>query len=107
MSVFDEREKTAERKFELDQELTFKMVARRNKLLGKWAAWQLGLSGEAAERYALEIVDEEVLRHSDGAIIGRIAADFLANGFPITPEAIRRHLDRFAAQARREVMQGA
>jgi hypothetical protein len=107
MSVFDEREKTAERKFELDQELNFKMVARRNKLLGRWAASQLGLAGAAAERYALEIVDEEVLGHGDAAVIGRIAADFLANGFPITAETIRQHLERFAAEARREVMQGA
>lgn len=107
MSIFEEREKAAERKFELDEELKFRIVARRNKLLGSWAAAQLGLAGDRAERYALEIVDEEIVRHGDAAVIDRVAADFVASGFPMTPDEIRRHLDLFAAQARREVMQGA
>lgn len=107
MSIFQEREKAAEQRFEHDQELAFKMVARRNKLLGRWAAAQLGLAGDRAERYALEIVDTEVTGHGDAAIIARISADFVANGFPMTQAEIRRHLDLFAARARRELMQDA
>ena len=107
MPMFEEREKAAERKFELDEEFKFKMIARRNKLLGRWAAAQLGLAGAQAEHYALEIVDEEIVRHGDAAVIGRIAADFVAAGFPMTPDEIRHHLELFSVQARREVMEGA
>ena len=60
MTTFDEREKGFEQKFGRDQELAFKVKARRNKLLGLWAAQALGLSGEAAERYAREVLQSDL-----------------------------------------------
>ena len=73
MTTFDEREKSFEKKFELDQELQFKVKARRNKLLGLWAAGLLGKTGADAEAYAKEVVaadfeeagDTDVLRKVD------------------------------------------
>lgn len=104
MSIFEEREKAAEQKFEHDRELAFKINARRNKLLGLWAAAHLGLSGQGARRYAMSLVEGEVTEHGDTAIIKRVCADFIANGFPMTPEEVRRHLTAFAAKARAELM---
>jgi hypothetical protein len=106
MPLFDEREKSAERKFEHDQELAFKITARRNKLLGLWAAAHLGLAGEKAEHYAREIVQTEVTGHGEAAVIARICADFVASGFPMTEQEVRRRLDVFRVEARNAVMHG-
>jgi hypothetical protein len=106
MSIFEDREKAAENAFEHDQELAFKIIARRNKLLGLWAAAQLGLAGESAARYAMDIVDTELTGHGDAAIVERICADFLTNGFPMTQEEVGRHLTVFAVKARGEVLHG-
>jgi hypothetical protein len=107
MPIFEEREKAAEQEFEHEREPAFKILARRNRLLGLWAAGQLGLAGKGAERYAFEIVDAEVTAHGDAAVVERICSDFGANGFPMTPEEVRHHLVVFAARARQEVMKGA
>jgi hypothetical protein len=106
MPLFDERKKSAERKFEHDRELTFKIAARRNKLLGLWAAAHLGLTGEKAERYAREIVETEVTGPGEAAVIARICADFAASGFPMTEQEVRRRLDVFRVEARNAVMRG-
>ena len=65
MATFDERQKGFEKKFKKDQELQFKAAARRNKLLGLWAAEQMGLKGEAAEAYAKEVVRSDFDKPGD------------------------------------------
>jgi hypothetical protein len=107
MPMFEEREMAAERKFERDQELAFRITARRNKLLGLWAAGHMGLSGDAAARYALSIVDAEVTEHGDDAVIRRIAEDLIAHGSPMTEAEIRSHLASFGAKARAQILQNA
>jgi hypothetical protein len=106
MSIFDEREKAAERRFEHERELAFKTHARRNKRLGLWAAARIGLSGDRAERYALDLVAAEMGAHGDAAVIERICADFIANGVSASADDVRSHLALFAKEARNEFMRG-
>jgi hypothetical protein len=106
MSIFDEREKAAEQRFEHEREFAFKIHARRNKRLGLWAAARIGLGGERAERYALDLVAATMGAHGDTAVIERICADFIANGVSATADDVRGHLAVFAAEARNEIMRG-
>jgi hypothetical protein len=104
MSIFGERERAAEQRFEHEQELAFKSVARRNRLLGLWAAGRLGLRGRKAEAYARELVGAEVGVPGDREILERIRADSIVAGMPIPADEIGRHLDLFAVQACGEIM---
>jgi hypothetical protein len=97
---FDEREKGFERKFEHDQELAFKIRSRRNKLLGLWAAQQLGLSGEAAETYAKNLVAAGMARSGDAPIAAKLAADFTAKGVSVDAARIEREMARCAEEAK-------
>ena len=80
MSDFSDREKGFERKFALDEELRFKAMARRNKLLGLWAAEKLGKTGEAAEAYAKEVVAADFEEAGDGDVLRKLKTDFDAAG---------------------------
>ena len=75
MSGFDEREKSFEAKFKQDQELQFKVKARRNKLLGLWAAGKLGLSGAAADAYAKEVVRADFEAPGDDDVLKKVFGD--------------------------------
>lgn len=103
MSSFDEREKGFERKFERDQELAFRARARRNKLLGLWAAGQMDLSGDAAEAYARDVVTADLERPGDDDVIEKIARDFAAKGVKLDTQRINLELARCAAEARRQL----
>ncbi len=103
MSSFDEREKGFERKFERDQELAFKVRARRNKLLGLWAAGQMGLSGDAAEAYAKDVVTADLERPGDDDVVEKVAADFAAKGIKLDAAGINVELTRCAEEARRQL----
>ena len=106
MSGFDEREKGYERKFENDQELEFKVKARRNHLLGLWAAAQLGHKGDAAEAYARGITDPAKHLPGDDEIVKRIAGDFNAKSVALDATRIRLEIERFAAEARKQLGAG-
>ncbi|MGH7035424.1 MAG: DUF1476 domain-containing protein [Stellaceae bacterium] len=101
MSGFEDREKGYERKFEHDQEVAFKVRARRNHLLGQWAAEQLGLQGAAAEAYARELADPGKHLHGDDEIVTRIAKDFAAKSVRLDANRIRLEIDGLTAQARK------
>ena len=103
MTGFDEREKGYERKFERDQELEFKVKARRNHLLGQWAAGQLGLKGDAAEAYAMKLTDPAGHLHGDADIVKKIAADFAAQSVALDTTRINLELQRCAAEARKQL----
>ena len=103
MSGFDEREKGFERKFENDQELAFKVKARRNHLVGLWAAGKLGLTGDAAEAYAMKIVDPGSHLHGDAELVTKIAHDFRAKSLDADETPIRAELERTAAEARKQL----
>lgn len=106
MPMFEDREKVAEREFEQKQEFAFKLRARRNKLLGMWAAGHMGLVGAAAQRYARTVVDREIVGHDDASVIAKIHRDLVASGSPMADEDVRAQmvaLERRAhAQLRRQ-----
>jgi hypothetical protein len=104
MTTFDEREKEFEARFKHDQEFRFKVTARRNRLLGLWAAEQLGLGGEATQSYAKAVVEAEFAPGGDRHVVDKIAADFAAKGISLSAAQIRFELDRFAEQAKKQLM---
>jgi hypothetical protein len=104
MTTFDEREEGFEKKFALDEEQKFKAEARRNRLLGLWAAAQLGISGEPAIAYAREVVAADF--DEAGNMLRKIMADFAAKSVAITEPAIRARMDELSAVAVAEVKAG-
>jgi hypothetical protein len=106
MSTFDKREEGFERKFAHDEEVRFKARARRNKLLGLWAAQKLGLDGDAAEAYAKEIVITDFEGPGDDDMFARIRRDFDAKSVAQSDHQIRRTMDELLAKAVEDVKAG-
>ena len=105
MTTFADREKEFEQRFKHDEEFRFKVTARRNRLLGLWAAERMGITGAAAEAYAKAIVDAELgPGGGDKAVIGKLVADLAAQGQTATPEQIRFELNHFAERAKQQLM---
>ena len=105
MTTFDKREKDFERKFALDEELKFKSEARRNRLLGLWAAEQLGLSGDAAKTYAGEIVAADCEGGPDG-VARKVAGDLAACGISIGDDQLRDKMAQLLVLAAAQVRAG-
>ncbi|MGE4372753.1 MAG: DUF1476 domain-containing protein [Xanthobacter sp.] len=103
MTTFDKREKDFERRFVLDEETQFKALARRNKNLGLWAAEKLGLTGEAAEAYAKDVIAADFQEAGDEDVFRKIRADFDAKGVEQSDHQIRRTMDELLAAATQEV----
>jgi hypothetical protein len=99
MSDFSDREKGFERKFAMDEELRFKANARRNKLLGLWAAEKLGKSGSDADAYATECVVADFAEAGDDDVLRKVKADFDAAGVEQSEHQIRRTMDELMARA--------
>jgi hypothetical protein len=99
MTTFDKREEGFEKQFAHDQELRFKAIARRNKLLGLWAAAKLGLSGPEAETYAKEVVMAEFQPGGDDDVFRKLRSDFDAKGIVQSDHQIRRQMEELLAQA--------
>ena len=99
MTTFDKREEAYEKKFVVEEELKFKAEARRNHLIGLWAAAKLGLSGEAAASYWREIVSAEFNEGGDSAVIAKLAGDLAAKGIATSEEEIRAQMSEFLVQA--------
>ena len=104
MSGFDDREKGFEAKFKLDQDTQFKVTARRNKLLGLWAAAKLGLAGDAADAYAKDVVLADFETAGDSDVIAKVLKDLVAKGVAVDEAAIRKELDRLAPVAREQIV---
>lgn len=102
MSMKD-REEGFERKFAFDEELKFKAMARRNKLLGLWAAEKLGKTGDAAEEYAKEVVRADFEEAGDDDVFRKVRADFDAAGIAQSDEDIRRTMHELLATAVQQV----
>ncbi|PWL18041.1 DUF1476 domain-containing protein [Falsochrobactrum shanghaiense] len=101
----DDRRDAFEKKFALDEELRFKAEARRNKLLGLWAADQLGKKDADAEAYAREVVAADFEEAGDEDVFRKIRADFDAANVAQTDEAIREKMFAFLEEAVRQVKQ--
>ncbi len=104
MTTFDEREKGFEAKYKLDQDTRFKVNSRRNKLLGLWAAGELGLSGAEAETYAREVVVADFDLPGDDDVIGKVVKDLIAKGKPIDTTRVKKEIDRLEGLARDQVL---
>jgi hypothetical protein len=98
-TTFDKREDGFEKKFAHDEELKFKSVARRNKMLGLWAAEMLGLSGADAEAYAKAAVMADIEGPGDHDVFHKIRADFDAKGVRLTDPQIRVVMDELMIKA--------
>jgi len=105
MSGFDKREEGFEKKFAHDEELRFRAHARRNKMVGLWAAQKLGLAGAAAETYANGLV-ESFVNASTADLAGKLRKDFDANGVVQSDHQISRMLDELMATAMAEIKAG-
>ena len=99
MTTFDDREKGFERKFAHDEELKFRATARRNKLLGLWAADKLGLAGDEAQAYAREIVKADLAEPGEEDVFRKVRSDFDAKGIAESDHQIRRMMSEFMAAA--------
>jgi hypothetical protein len=102
MTTFDKREEGFEQKYAHEEELRFKATARRNKMLGLWAAEKLGLNGEAAENYAKELLLADFARR-DPEILAKLRRDFDAKGVTVSDHQIRRAMEEFMARAIEQV----
>jgi Uncharacterized conserved protein len=98
-TTFDKREDGFEKKFAHDEELKFKASARRNKLLGMWAAEKMGLTGAQAEAYAKEVVIADFEEVGDHDVFKKIRKDFDGKKLAISDQDIRRAMDELMAQA--------
>ena len=103
MTTFDKREDAFESKFAHDAELQFKAHARRNKLLGLWAAALLGKSGEDALAYAKQVVTADLDHAGHEDVFRKIRADFDAAGVAQSDHQIRRTMDELLAEAKEQV----
>jgi hypothetical protein len=99
MTTFDKREEGFERQFAHDEELRFKATARRNKLLGLWAAQKMGLPGAEAETYAKEVVTADLEEPGEDDVFRKIRRDFDAHGVTASDHQIRRTMTELMAQA--------
>ena len=103
MTTFDERKDAYESKFAHDAELRFRAEARRNRLLGRWAATELGKEGAEMDAYALSVVQADLEEVGDDDVFRKIRGDFDAGGVEQTDEVIRRQMAEFLIVAAEQI----
>ena len=103
-TTFDDRKKGFETKFQKDQELQFKVNNRRNRLLGLWAASELGKSGDAADAYAKEVVMADFDKPGDEDVLNKVVKDLEAGGKPTDAATVRRQMTKLLDEAKEQVM---
>jgi hypothetical protein len=105
MTTFDDRERAFETKFARDEELQFRVTARRNRLLGEWAARQMGLSDAETESYAKDVVRADFEEAGDEDVIRKVLGDLTAAGVESDEAKIREALAHKEVEARRQIME--
>lgn len=103
MTTFDDRKDAFEKKHAHDQELAFKATARRNKLIGLWAAEQMGLPKDQAEAYAKDVVAADFEEAGDDDVVRKLMADLKAKGVDISEHRVRARLSELMAEARKQI----
>ncbi|WP_169195043.1 DUF1476 domain-containing protein [Devosia sp. MC1541] len=103
MSAFEDRQKGQEAKFAFDAEKQFKAEARRNKLLGIWAAELMGLEGDAAKAYATEVVAADFQEAGDEDVFRKVAGDLAAKGVSVGEDVIRQKMVALKATANEQI----
>ncbi len=105
MTTFDDRERAFENMYARDQEMQFKIVARRNRLLGEWAAKLMGLTDVEAEAYAKDVIRSDFEEAGDGDVIRKILGDLTSAGVDCDEARIREALDHKTVEARRHFIE--
>lgn len=106
MTTFDKRKDAYESKFARDEELKFKATARRNKLVGLWAAGKLGKSADEAEAYAREVIRSDMQEAGDEDVFRKIRSDFDAAGVKQSDHQIRRTMEEMMGEAVAQIEAG-
>ncbi|MEM8617527.1 MAG: DUF1476 domain-containing protein [Pseudomonadota bacterium] len=107
MSNFDDRKRGEEAKFALDAQTEFKVMARRNKLLGLWAAELLGKQGADADAYAKEVVLSDLEEAGDGDVFRKVRGDLDAGSVDMSDQRLREQMAELLPVARQQVMDEA
>ena len=105
MTTFDDRERAFESKFARDEEMTFRVTARRNRLLGQWAAAKMKLTPEETDAYAKAVVQAEFEEAGDGDVIRKLVGDLTAAGVATDEATVRKALDELTVEARRQLIE--
>ena len=105
MSQFDDRERAFEAKYARDEEMQFRITARRNRLLGEWAARQMGLSDAESESYAKDVVRSDFEEAGDHDVIRKVLGDLTAANVEIDEDKVREALAHKEVDARRQLME--
>ncbi len=103
MTSFDDRKDSFEKKFAHDEALRFKAEARRNKLLGHWAAGLMGLKGDEAEEYVRSVIKADFVEAGDDDVFRKVKKDLIAAGADQSDHQIRRHMDEYMAEAIKQI----
>jgi hypothetical protein len=106
MTGFDDRERAFENQFARDADLQFRIVARRNRLVGEWAAEKMGLTAAETDAYAKAVVQADFEEAGDEDVIRKLLGDLLSAGVEIDDAAVRAALDAKSVEARRQFIEG-
>ena len=106
MTTFNDRERAEEGRFARDEEMQFRVAARRNRLLGAWAAQQMGLSAEEAEAYGKSVIQADFEEAGDEDVIRKLIGDLTSAGVETSDAEIRAMLEEKSVEARRALMGG-
>ena len=104
MTDFSDRQKGEERKYAMDEETAFRVAARRNRLLGHWAAAKMGLTAEETDAYAKEVVQADFEEAGDEDVIRKVFGDLTSAGCDVDDAEVRRVLEEKAVEAKRQLM---
>ena len=105
MTQFDDRERAFEAKFARDEEMQFRILARRNRLLGEWAAGLMGLNDAEADSYAKDVVRADFEEAGEDDVVRKLLGDLTSAGVDCDEQRIRETLDHKAVEARRQLME--
>lgn len=105
MTTFDDRERAFENKYARDQEMQFRIVARRNRLLGQWAAKLMGLSQAEADAYASDVIRADFEEAGDEDVIRKVIGDLISAGVDCDEARVREALAHKTVEARRQLME--
>lgn len=107
MTTFDNRENAFENLYAHDAEMQFKAEARRNKLLGLWAAEKMGLAGDAADAYAKSVIIEDLKEAGDEDVYRKVAADLDENGAGVPEAELRGQMKNLLTEAKSQIISEA
>jgi len=107
MSTFDDRERAFEAKYARDEEMQFRIIARRNRLLGEWAARLMGLNDAERESYAKDVIRADFEEAGDDDVVRKVLGDLTSAGVDADEMQIREALGHKTVEARRQIIEAS